>query len=27
VAIGADEVQRGAYRTGSMLIGQMAVAG
>ncbi len=27
VAVGADEVQRGAYRTGSVLLEQMAIAG
>jgi PmbA protein len=27
VAVGADEVQRGSYRTGSLLIEQMAIAG
>jgi len=27
VAVGADEVQRGAVRSGSVLIGQMAIAG
>jgi PmbA protein len=27
VAVGADEVQRGSYRTGSVLLEQMAIAG
>jgi PmbA protein len=27
VAVGTDEVQRGAYRCGSLLLGQMAIAG